>query len=430
MTRDIIDIEQLPSGAIPLKDRVFAGDCFMVRGAFTKLGELETLRQASLRGIRRALGDDVANRVAELGFEGVHKVIAAADIPRVTEFAYQEVLKVTPAVLRRAVPAILGTNTPFYFEPYANVRFHVPYDNAAHLRKEFQDFGKRRGEGKITAHGPHRDSWLDCPTNALNIWVAVGAVESGNGMVVYPDAYHAPIPHEGCHITKDVAPGVPNRFSMQPGDAFVFHGDQLHASTLNYTDQTRHVISFRLTLARPQFSGPHLHEYSYSPLAVPPFVGGPLAWVPGVPAKLTKTYFTTRLRLVGEKLGVLPAASAAVPAASPDVKRAVSYTPGERLEPGDLRALDQKTCVARLHDGKLVAFSRRCTHEGADLALGYVVDGTVRCPWHGIPFDVQSGKSPCAALKALKIYDAEERDGKVEVLPRPAADGGADHAAE
>ena len=426
MTRAIVDIEQPASHVVPLRDRLLAGECFMIRGAFSQLGVLETLRQTSLRGIRRALGDQVARRVEELGFEHVHEVIDAADIPLVTEYSYQEALKVAPSVLRRAVPAVLGTDAPFYFEPFPNVRFHVPYDNASALRKEFQDFGKKRGDGKITAHGPHRDSWLDCPRNSINIWVAVGPVDEGNGMVVYPEVYSAPVPHDGCHIVKDAGPGVASRFAMQPGDAFVFHGDQLHASTLNYTSLTRHVISFRLTLARPEFSGPQLHEYSYSPLAVAPFISGPLSWVPGVPAKLTKKYFTTRLRLVGEKLGALKPQTEAPGSIPSSVRQAINYSPGEELKPGDVRAFDQKTCLARLDSGKLVAFGRRCTHEGADLALGYVEGERVRCPWHGLPFDVSSGKSPCQTLKALKVYDSEERDGKVVVSPR----AGSSHAAE
>lgn len=427
MTREIIDVERLPCGELGLKERVFRGECFMVRGAFTKLGALETLRQSSLRGIARALGDDAARRVAELGFERVHEVVSAADVPRVTDFAYKEAIKVAPGVLRLAVPAILGSTEPFYFEPYPNVRFHIPYDLASPLRKEYQQFGKAYGDGKITAHGPHRDSWLDCPTNALNIWVAVSKVEVGNGMVVFPDAYSAPVPHEGVHIRKDAGPGLPSRFTMQPGDAFVFHGDQLHASTLNYTSSTRHVISFRLTLSRPKFRGPQLHEYSYSPLAIDPFVGGPLGWVPGVPAKLNAGYVTTRLRLIGEKLGVLREASADGAAAGSSGERASEYVPGEQLAPGELRALDQKTCVARLGSGRLVAFGRRCTHEGADLALGYVEGESVRCPWHGVPFDASSGKAPCQTLKALKVYDAELRDGKLVTLPR---EDGSSHAAQ
>jgi nitrite reductase/ring-hydroxylating ferredoxin subunit len=217
---------------------------------------------------------------------------------------------------------------------------------------------------------------------------------------------------------------------MQPGDAFVFHGDQLHASTLNYTSSTRHVISFRLTLARPRFNGPHLHEYSYSPLSVAPFVGGPLGWVPRVPAKLSPKYLTTRLRLVGEKLGLLPPPSPPVVEVPASIKHAAEYVPGEALAPGELRAIDQKTCVARLESGKLVAFGRRCTHEGADLALGYVDGESVRCPWHGVPFDVASGKAPCQTLKALKTYDVELRDGKLVTSPRAEAGSGSPHAAE
>ncbi len=72
-------------------------------------------------------------------------------------------------------------------------------------------------------------------------------------------------------------------------------------------------------------------------------------------------------------------------------------------------------CVARLENHRVVAFSRYCPHEGADLAGGYLRDGCIVCPWHNLPFSLKSGASPCQSLSQLTIFNCVEGSNKVEV---------------
>jgi nitrite reductase/ring-hydroxylating ferredoxin subunit len=420
------ELLQLPAPGSRLQDRVLVGEYFLIRGALQHVGLFESIGEASLRAIRAQLGEAVANQVRTRGFERIHEFVSPADIPRMTDAVYQEVVKRAPAWLRRAVPALFGSDVPFYFERFPNVRFHIPYDLAAAHRRAYENFGVTYGEGKITAHGPHRDSWLQCPTNAINVWVAVGPVDEGNGMVVFPEPYTEVIGHDGGYVRQDARPGRPTRVSMQAGDALVFHGDQLHASVLNYTNLTRFAISFRLTMDRPVFADLHLHDYAYSRLAVGPFAEGPLGWVSEIPAKLQPNYITTRVRIARDKLrNVLGARTAAgrvatgPPAA---VERQSAGVSTQDVGPGEIRAVDAKTCVARLSDGSLVAFGRRCTHEGADLAFGAIEADQVRCPWHGVPFDPRTGKSACTVLKALRVYPASVVNDRLVIgsLSEPA----------
>ena len=59
--------------------------------------------------------------------------------------------------------------------------------------------------------------------------------------------------------------------------------------------------------------------------------------------------------------------------------------------------------------------SRFCPHAGADLADGFVDGGRIVCPWHNVPFDPDTGASPCPALKPLRRFAADP----YVVLDRP-----------
>ena len=80
-----------------------------------------------------------------------------------------------------------------------------------------------------------------------------------------------------------------------------------------------------------------------------------------------------------------------------------------------LRVDGKRLVLARTATG-YVAFDDACGHEGASLAGGTMICGTVQCPWHGSQFDTRTGCVKAGpATKRLTVYPVEESDGVVRV---------------
>ncbi len=384
-----------PAGEQDLKERVLAGEVVVVRGGLQRVGLLEPILELSRQALADVIGPEAAAAVAAQGFEKIHEIVPARDIPRLADEIYERVEARAHEDLSRIVPGIFAGVRRYYFETAPNVRFHVPFDATRGDLALFNDFTRKHGEGKLTAHGPHRDPWLDCPDNGVNIWIAIGRVRRGNGLTVYRNEYEGRQRYtEQGNIAADEPVTQPLTFELEPGDLILFHTDQLHGSALNYTSETRFVISYRITFDRPHFPNGHYHSYCHSGLA-----GGPLRAAATLPALMQPSYLRSLGERAARRLRPRKRAQAVLAPAGP-------CDPGE-MRIGEIRPVDRKTCMARLGEDEFVTFSRRCPHKGADLAMGYVADGRIVCPWHNVPFDPATGRSPCQSLRPLVIKAAD-----------------------
>lgn len=71
------------------------------------------------------------------------------------------------------------------------------------------------------------------------------------------------------------------------------------------------------------------------------------------------------------------------------------------------------------HDGQIRAIADRCTHRGAPLHEGELVDGCMQCPWHGSRFVLDDGaiaRGP--ASRPQTTYAARVVDGRVQIRSR------------
>ncbi|MEP6628994.1 MAG: Rieske 2Fe-2S domain-containing protein [Lapillicoccus sp.] len=67
-------------------------------------------------------------------------------------------------------------------------------------------------------------------------------------------------------------------------------------------------------------------------------------------------------------------------------------------------------------DGVVRALADRCTHRGAPLHEGTVVDGCIECPWHASRFDLVDGsvvRGP--ATRPAPVFETRVVDGRVQV---------------
>lgn len=71
--------------------------------------------------------------------------------------------------------------------------------------------------------------------------------------------------------------------------------------------------------------------------------------------------------------------------------------------------------LTRLAGGQVVAMADRCTHRGAPLHEGELVDGCIVCPWHSSEFDLDGSVLRGPATRPQLVYETSERDGQVLV---------------
>lgn len=395
-------------------NRVLRGEVIVVPQCLQAIDYFDLLREASLAGIEQVVGVEQAAKVRFRGFEALHTIVEVDKLTAIVGYSYQIYRELASELAQAVVKKVFQTQAPFYYEEDPNVRYHVPYDVAVKCKEELCNFDWR---GKITAHCPHHDSWYDCPTNSINIWFALGGVKRGNGLCLYPRVYGKRLPctPDG-KIARQQYYGEGLNFELEPGDAVIFHGEHLHSSEINSTDETRHGISLRLTLDRPEFIQPSPYTFIYSGF------GGILQ------AKLARLWvkITNSLGQILPKAGDRPTnlqveafddTSASFPSDLPvehPERRQLGFDSlafdSTELPVGTIKPISTQLCAARLEEKHTVVFSRYCPHEGADLAAGYLQDGRVICPWHNLPLNLADGASPCQSLARLNVANYQPSD--------------------
>jgi len=88
------------------------------------------------------------------------------------------------------------------------------------------------------------------------------------------------------------------------------------------------------------------------------------------------------------------------------------------IGPGSSKAIkigDKSIAIFNI-DGKFYAVDETCPHQGGPLAEGAVEELTVRCPWHGAIFSLETGEGiagPCG--NGVRHYDTKVSGDDLEI---------------
>ena len=78
--------------------------------------------------------------------------------------------------------------------------------------------------------------------------------------------------------------------------------------------------------------------------------------------------------------------------------------------------VDGTAIVLIRHAGRFYAVPDRCTHAKRPLSDGELVDGSLKCAYHGARFDLETGRPTLPAVKPLKLFEVEVDAGEVVVV--------------
>lgn len=380
-------------------DRVNNGELVIWRRGMQDLKVMDQAVDLVLNSVRKISGSNAAEAVAKNGVENIHHHVALDDVEAVYKAARVSLAEKMPAVTAQTFRA-LGVDGEFYVHDASLIRLMMPFDV---MKSKQQDFKKHLG--KLTLHGPHHDHYQNVPVNAINTWTAIGRVDADNGMLIYPEIWGKNLPMENGEIRSDQYLGKPVAVEMDPGDILIFHSNHMHASRINTTSETRVVLTNRICLEKPDYPDSARPQKYFVSSAFPEnldmsnifsqkgFVGNK--------GKTLKTGLSRGLHKIATKAGFdfrkMPKETSNSINLTPVAREGLQSSLGE----GELVVLDEKTCATKV-DGEVIAFRRQCPHQGADLALGFVEDGKVFCPYHGLKICVKSGESACSSINKLK----------------------------
>jgi nitrite reductase/ring-hydroxylating ferredoxin subunit len=382
--------------------RTLAGELIIVRRGMQDLELFDQTVDLVINSIEAVCGLEVAAAVKNDGVEKIHLHVGLDQVEAVYAKARVELALKMPAVTAKTFEK-LGVSEDFFIHNASLIRLMMPFDVMKSKQKEF-----KKHLGKLTLHGPHHDHYQNVPINAINTWTAVGRVDSNNGMLIYPEVWGKNLPIENGEVRHDQYLGKPVALDMDPGDILIFHSNHMHASRINSTDDTRIVLTNRICLDKPQYPDAARPQKYFLSSAFPADID--LATLfsrkgfVGNKRKHLKTGLSKAVHKMATKVGLdfikYPT----------ETSNAISLEPvdinqlAKTLSDGDIAVIDDKTCAAKI-DRKVISFGRQCPHQGADLALGFIEDGQVFCPHHGLKLCLKTGEASCSSIKNLKVEE-------------------------
>lgn len=100
------------------------------------------------------------------------------------------------------------------------------------------------------------------------------------------------------------------------------------------------------------------------------------------------------------------------------LEQSVRVCPADELADGEIRSFDieGETFILARRGDKIYALEDTCSHDGAELRDGDLVDGQIQCARHGGRFELETGQATqMPAVVGIESYDVEIINGDVYV---------------
>jgi hypothetical protein len=255
MARALLDrdrCEEIPPAATI--ETVQRGTPVVVEGILQESGFFDPLQQAFTDGVTEVAGVEAAARLREEGVERLHEVCTLDQIASLK-------VEVAARVSAFAVPMALsfvrvtgpGLRNGYFVDTKIADRTMVPKP----LLVDHPEFDWAGRAGGLGAYGTHSDSNFTVPFGAVTIWMALGRIQPGNTIALFP--------RDG---------GLPVTPALAPGDAVFFFAHDTHGTVENETGESRVAIGFRIVPGRRLRYGA---GYRWRPYTDARLVGTPFA---------------------------------------------------------------------------------------------------------------------------------------------------------
>lgn len=228
---------------------VLNGRIVIVAGWLRRHGWLESIRRETFTALAEATSACTARLVANGGLEQLHTVVTPAQAATARSILENRLRPIATRIALAFAANLSPQRSPVYLGHHSGVRIMLPEQTIATHRTAFEEL-----TGFMVPHDLHRDSSYNTGVNSINLWMAISRVRKGNGLLVFPDAYRPDARHLASSTGLTDPVGEPLRFEMEPGDILLFAGDHLHSSEPNTTDETRYVLTKRLSLGAPRYN--------------------------------------------------------------------------------------------------------------------------------------------------------------------------------
>jgi len=96
----------------------------------------------------------------------------------------------------------------------------------------------------------------------------------------------------------------------------------------------------------------------------------------------------------------------------------VNVRPAADFAPGGFEVIDVDGAAVAVFNlgGEFCAIEDVCTHDGAEIAGGCIIDGSIECPRHGARFDLRTGAVTAPpAYEPVAVFPVRVVDGMVQV---------------